>query len=156
MASHQLAKKDIIVLYINLRDYADKANCPVRDDIPAALLDGSRYNEGSYKVRCIQFFTAVFQQIREKLGSLASLEGASKQSGGTKADPKTYYSRWEDDMCRINGETRADSRNPRNDFFEAIQTTMTASEVTQVGTLLAQIVTTLCLDGRSILDHRTG
>jgi hypothetical protein len=55
------------VLYINLRETHDMYNYPLRDDIPAEMLDASQRSETQFEQRCCAFFAAVFDTVEYEL-----------------------------------------------------------------------------------------
>ncbi|GBE88894.1 hypothetical protein SCP_1403020 [Sparassis crispa] len=73
----ELGSKGVMVLYMNIRDKADKHNWPPRDDIPARILaeDLGRLTEESYTQRCCIFFTAIFLHLGTRLRELFDLTG---------------------------------------------------------------------------------
>ncbi|KAH7890665.1 hypothetical protein F5I97DRAFT_64875 [Phlebopus sp. FC_14] len=56
----QMADKDVIVLYLNLRAIGD-SGYPPRDAVPAAVLvENLLKSEREYRARCCAFFAAIF------------------------------------------------------------------------------------------------
>lgn len=80
----QLAKKDVCVLYMNIRSPDDKLGFPPRDNVPADILTYPCDDE-EYHKRCFAFFEAIF----EVLGTFMEMD-----------------LNWYDDMCTIGSPVR--------------------------------------------------
>ncbi|KAG9310693.1 hypothetical protein JVU11DRAFT_9287 [Chiua virens] len=63
----ELGKKDVIVLYMNLRDKDEKSGFPARDSIPSAILTEFPSTEKAYRTICYAFFIALFDLVEESL-----------------------------------------------------------------------------------------
>ncbi|KAF8837723.1 hypothetical protein BDN67DRAFT_1071240 [Paxillus ammoniavirescens] len=92
----ELAKKGVLVLYINLRPKDDRTGFPLRDSIPADILTGdlNTISANHYEARCCAFFASVFKTIVEVL-SVYVQEGCP--------DP---IKQWNDRMCDLSSPHR--------------------------------------------------
>ncbi|KIJ11786.1 hypothetical protein PAXINDRAFT_171618, partial [Paxillus involutus ATCC 200175] len=99
----ELAKKGVLVLYINLRPKDDRTGFPPRDSIPADILtsDLKETSANHYEARCCAFFASVFRTILEVLSAYV-------QQGCP--DP---IKQWNDRMCDL-------SSPYRTQFFERL------------------------------------
>ncbi|KAG9308729.1 hypothetical protein JVU11DRAFT_11514 [Chiua virens] len=108
----ELSKKDVIVLYMNLRDsepsLTDRLTFPARDPIPATILTEFPSNEEEYRIHCYAFFIALFDIVEEQL----STEHSTRNS-------KTKILRWAREMCDMSySPTRI--HTTRSDFFDKL------------------------------------
>ena len=84
----KLRKKDVCVLYMNIRSPEDNQGYPNRDDTPADILTDPCTSEETYRTRCYAFFAAIFKVLRMSL---------------RKNQP---HSEWYDHMCDIGSPAR--------------------------------------------------
>ncbi|KAF8350898.1 hypothetical protein F5887DRAFT_322542 [Amanita rubescens] len=99
----ELRKKDVIVLYMNIRDPGDVHAYPPQDTSPAKILTGSFTNEDNYTHRCRAFFTAIFTCLQEHL-SMGSRKGFIKEWNARMTE-------FPEPACDI----------ARDDFFRAVE-----------------------------------
>ncbi|KAG9318913.1 hypothetical protein JVU11DRAFT_1024 [Chiua virens] len=97
----ELAKKDLIVLYMNLRDQTDKTGFPARDPIPATILTQFP-SEKAYRIICYAFFIALFDTVEEIL------------SGHITGNAKEAVMEWSRNMCDMILPSKTTTRS---DFF---------------------------------------
>ncbi|KAG9311556.1 hypothetical protein JVU11DRAFT_7761 [Chiua virens] len=94
-------KKDVIVLYMNLRGKEETSGFPTRDPIPAAILT-TFPSEKAYRIICYAFFVALFDTVEETL------------SGHTTSNVKEAVMEWSRKMCDMIHPPRTTARS---DFF---------------------------------------
>ncbi|KAF8548189.1 hypothetical protein OG21DRAFT_1526653 [Imleria badia] len=63
----ELSKKDVVVIYMNLRGETDKLGFPARDPIPSQILTEFPPTEEAYQTVCYAFFIALFDTLDEYL-----------------------------------------------------------------------------------------
>ncbi|KAB5590113.1 hypothetical protein CTheo_6455 [Ceratobasidium theobromae] len=102
----QLMKKDVLVLYINIRSPKQTNAYPCQDRVARMILTGNlKCPAQEYARRCTGFFTAIFIVLRAKLQLL--------ESKGNKA-PKALLAAWSEGMCAMGSEAR-------RSFFEDVK-----------------------------------
>lgn len=101
----QLAKRDVIVMYLNVRPIGDTNSYPPRDNIPASILTTLDDSAENYTDRCVAFFHALFDTMRSTLKDL------SKLGAGRVEVVKT----WSKIMCEVSSPSRTM-------FFAQLQT----------------------------------
>ncbi|KAF9234793.1 hypothetical protein BU15DRAFT_65422 [Melanogaster broomeanus] len=102
----ELVKKDVLVLYMNLRPAQDKSGFPDRDPIPAMLLTEYYTTTEDYSTRCCAFFTAIFRTLRDTL---------SREVQNAAGDEQSAVRQWNKDMSTL-GSTQ------RHKFFTQVKT----------------------------------
>ncbi|KAF9244221.1 hypothetical protein BU15DRAFT_59546 [Melanogaster broomeanus] len=102
----ELVKKDILVLYMNLRPAQDKSGFPDRDPIPAMLLTEYYTTSADYNTRCCAFFTAIFRTLRDTL---------SREVQNAAGDEQSAVRQWNKDMSTL-GSTQC------HKFFTQVKT----------------------------------
>lgn len=104
--SNQLQNKDVLVLYMNLREPSD-FGFPKRDLVPASILtENMDCSQAEYTARCCAFFAAIFYTLQQDLSAKVS----SLHFDSTGAAIKYWNSR----MCDMRSPARAK-------FFEKVQ-----------------------------------
>ncbi|KAH7884825.1 hypothetical protein F5I97DRAFT_1929649 [Phlebopus sp. FC_14] len=99
----ELRKKDVVVVYMNLRGKTERSGFPQRDDFPArALTENIDESEEQYTQRCCAFWIAIFHTLTRDLGNVLS---------GKVAEA---ISNWNDEMSDMGSEKR-------RAFFEQAQ-----------------------------------
>ncbi|KAH7890575.1 hypothetical protein F5I97DRAFT_1836558 [Phlebopus sp. FC_14] len=94
----QMADKGVIVLYLNLRPIGD-TGYPPRDAFAAKVLtENLPQSEREYGARCCAFFAAIFAVLTERL----------KSASNSAADTEAIVKMWNDGMCSVDSEARAD------------------------------------------------
>lgn len=106
LVCEQLAKRDVIVVYINLRLVDDYNSYPRRDAIPANILASNlECSLDEYSDRCVAFFHALFEILLSTL----------KRISAGKNDYRKVVEAWSKDMCDMESPARIK-------FFKEIQT----------------------------------
>ena len=95
----QLSKKDVIVIYMNLRGEKDKLGFPARDQIPSQILTEFPATEEAYQTICYAFFIALFDALEEDLFTNYATRSA-------KADIMD----WVHQMCDMSHPPRSTAR----------------------------------------------
>ena len=100
---NQLSQKNILVLYINLREEKDRAGFPARDEIPADILTRlTNDSEEDFTKKCHAFFAALFIGLRERISS----------------DEDNVIQGWNDRMSQFGDY---DCEIERRDFFRKVR-----------------------------------
>lgn len=103
---NQLQNKDVLVLYMNLREPSD-FGFPKRDLVPASILtENMDCSQAEYTARCCAFFAAIFYTLQQDVSAKVS----SLHFDSTGAAIKYWNSR----MCDMRSPARAK-------FFEKVQ-----------------------------------
>ncbi|KAF9232755.1 hypothetical protein BU15DRAFT_67188 [Melanogaster broomeanus] len=101
-----LSKRDVLVLYMNLRPAEDKTGFPDRDPIPAGLLTPDNMTAEAYGTRCCAFFTAIFRSL------LDTLSRAVRDAAGDELSAVREWNKDMSDLCSTH----------RHEFFEQVKT----------------------------------
>ncbi|KAI9568063.1 hypothetical protein HD554DRAFT_2172787 [Boletus coccyginus] len=95
----ELSKKDVVVIYMNLRGENDKLGFPGRDPIPSQILTQFPPTEGAYRIICYAFFTALFDTLEEYLSA-----------GHVIRNAKASVMRWVRQMCNMSDPPESTAR----------------------------------------------
>ncbi|KAF9239620.1 hypothetical protein BU15DRAFT_74474 [Melanogaster broomeanus] len=102
----ELSKKDVLVLYMNLRPVEDNTGFPDRDPIPARLLTDDYTTAEAYGTRCYAFFTAIFRALHDSL---------SRELQKDTGDEQSAVQKWNKDMSKPCSAERLE-------FFKQVKT----------------------------------
>ncbi|KAF9232686.1 hypothetical protein BU15DRAFT_67236 [Melanogaster broomeanus] len=101
-----LSKRDVLVLYMNLRPAEDETGFPDRDPIPAGLLTPDNMTAEAYGTRCCAFFTAIFRSL------IDSFSRAVRDAAGDEPSGIREWNKHMSDLCSTH----------RHKFFEQVKT----------------------------------
>jgi hypothetical protein len=95
----QLSKKDVIIIYMNLRGEKDKLGFPARAPIPSQILTEFPPTEEAYQTICYAFFIALFDTLEEDLST-----------GYATCPAKAGIMDWVHQMCGMSHPPRSTAR----------------------------------------------